>query len=268
MKKGVIVSVVIVIVGVAAFGFINLSDLKSASKEAAIVDAKLDDVKAPEKANDKIFTDFIYDVGPRFEAITKSELDKVTTFTDFIGEEHAQRIVSFKSMSVILFEGEKRSEVKESILNTNVFTTAQKEKMQSLPYSTNFMVWADYTEKNEETGELEDNHWTPHLTIVPETQAEYESGREGLKSYLIANTREMIANVNPEKLKPAKLYFRVTREGTLKDIRLDRSSGYPEVDNGMIELVSKLPGIWRPAENSEGEKVDQELVVSFGLMGC
>jgi len=36
----------------------------------------------------------------------------------------------------------------------------------------------------------------------------------------------------------------------------------------MIELITKTPGEWQPAENYKGEKVDQELVVSFGLMGC
>jgi hypothetical protein len=36
----------------------------------------------------------------------------------------------------------------------------------------------------------------------------------------------------------------------------------------MTELITNFPGTWEPAENSKGEKVDQELVVSFGLMGC
>ena len=36
----------------------------------------------------------------------------------------------------------------------------------------------------------------------------------------------------------------------------------------MIELIYKIPGTWQPAENAKGEKIDQELVLSFGLMGC
>ena len=28
------------------------------------------------------------------------------------------------------------------------------------------------------------------------------------------------------------------------------------------------PRAWQPAENAKGEKVDQELVISFGAMGC
>ena len=41
-----------------------------------------------------------------------------------------------------------------------------------------------------------------------------------------------------------------------------------ENDKKMIELITNLPGKWAPAENQKGEKVDQELVISFGLMGC
>ena len=76
------------------------------------------------------------------------------------------------------------------------------------------------------------------------------------------------ANVVAEKLKPAKLYFTVSKTGTIENVRLDRSSNYPIVDEAMIELIKNAPGEWLPAENEKGEKVEQELVVSFGLMGC
>ena len=36
----------------------------------------------------------------------------------------------------------------------------------------------------------------------------------------------------------------------------------------MIQLIKNTPDQWVPAENEKGEKVEQELVVSFGLMGC
>ncbi|MEL7004495.1 MAG: hypothetical protein AAFN93_17440 [Bacteroidota bacterium] len=60
----------------------------------------------------------------------------------------------------------------------------------------------------------------------------------------------------------------VTKNGTLENVRLTATSGYPSVDELMVELIDSLPAKWNPAENSEGEKVDQELVFFFGLMGC
>ncbi|MEL7004496.1 MAG: hypothetical protein AAFN93_17445 [Bacteroidota bacterium] len=62
--------------------------------------------------------------------------------------------------------------------------------------------------------------------------------------------------------------FTVTKNGTLENVRLTATSGYPSVDELMVELIDSLPAKRNPAENSEGEKVDQELVFFFGLMGC
>ncbi|MBT8286458.1 MAG: energy transducer TonB, partial [Bacteroidia bacterium] len=167
---------------------------------------------------------------------------------------------------IILINDEQSNIVKTG--KSGDFTAEQLDFLQSLDYSTNLMIWADYREKNVTTGKMEDHHWTPYLTIVPEKQAEYESGKESLMTYLKENSKNSRASVDPDNLQPAKLYFTVTKEGAIKNVRLDRSSNYPSVDERMIELITNAPGKWKPAENSEGEKVDQELVISFGLMGC
>ena len=87
-------------------------------------------------------------------------------------------------------------------------------------------------------------------------------------THLKESSREARINVDPMKLQPAKLIFTVTKEGNIKNVRLDRSSNYPLVDETMLDLIKNLPGKWKPAENENGEKIDQEQVVSFGLMGC
>ena len=115
---------------------------------------------------------------------------------------------------------------------------------------------------------MEDSYSTPHLTIVPEKQATYSNGKDALKKFLKDNSKNTRSSVNPEKLQPAKLFFTVTKKGTIEHVKLDRSSNYPLVDKTMIELITKTPGTWEPAQNSKGEKIDQELVISFGLMGC
>lgn len=33
-------------------------------------------------------------------------------------------------------------------------------------------------------------------------------------------------------------------------------------------LITHAPGKWEAAENANGEKVDQDLVFSFGTIGC
>jgi len=223
--------------------------------------------QAPNKIKKKVFTDFIYDVGSRFEAIKKRDVDKATSIDAFFDEKQLQSIVSLKSVSIILIKGDKRTDT-QTIGDSDKLTTAQLKLIQSFGYSTNFLIKAEYQKINKETGEIEDSYSTPHLTIVPEKQATYIYGKTALKKFLKENSEKARTNVDPEKLKPAKLYFTITKNGSIKNVKLDRPSGYPLVDKTMIELITKTSGKWIPAENYTGEKVNQELVVSFGLMGC
>lgn len=220
-----------------------------------------------EKPQPKIFSDFIYEVAPRFNVIKKTDLDKVRSFDDFIGKEHAQRIVSYSSVSVIILDGQEKTDIRETG-NSGILTPAQIKLLQSSDYSTNILVSAYFQEKNPETGLVEDQHWTPYLTIIPEVQASYVGGMDKLKKILKDQSADARKGVDPEKLRPAKLFFTVTKKGMIENVHLDRTSGYPLVDKTMIELISTTQRDWKPAQNMKGEKVDQELVVSFGLLGC
>mgnify|MGYP001954206055 CR=1 FL=1 len=44
----------------------------------------------------------------------------------------------------------------------------------------------------------------------------------------------------------------------LKQLNLDRSTGYPQLDFELIELIKNIPGQWEPAENANGEKVQHD----------
>lgn len=266
-KNNLIFGIAVVALGLMAFGYISLNNEVAVSLEPNSKSEIADNTKAKEKIEKRIFSDFVYNVGPRFSPIKKEELNKVKTVTDFLDEEQLQRIVSYISVSVIIIEGDKESHVRETG-NGDLLTPAQIELLQSSEYSTNFKIRAEYKEKNKKTGKIEDSYSTPHLTIVPEKQAEYVYGYKALIEYLKENIKEHTANVDPEKLQPAKLYFTITKTGAIKNVNLDRTSNFPEIDKKMLELISNLEGIWNPAENSKSEKVDQELVVSFGLMGC
>ncbi len=266
-KKFLIFGTALVALGLMAFGYISLNNGAAVQLEPNTKSDIADNTKTKEKIEKRIFSDFVYDVGPRFSPIKKEELNKVKSVSDFLDKEQLQRIESFKSVSIIIIKGDKESDNRKTG-NGDLLTTSQIELLQSSGYSTNFKIRAEYKQKNKNTGLIEDSYSTPHLTIVPEKQAEYAYGKKALIEYLKDNINEHTANVDPEKLQPAKLYFTVTKTGAIKNVNLDQTSNFPEIDKKMEELISNLEGIWNPAENFDGEKVDQELVISFGLMGC
>ncbi|MFK7781708.1 energy transducer TonB [Psychroserpens sp.] len=215
----------------------------------------------------KIFSDFIYDIGPRFGAIKKSEIEKITSINGFLNKETIQNIVNVKSTSFIILKNDEPSEMTIDGKSAT-FNKAQLKFIKSIHYSTNFALRVEYEEKEPKSGYISDNYSSPYLTIVPEQQAKYSEGIDALKLFLKESCQTVLIGVDPEKLKPAKLYFTVTKDGAVENISLDRDSGYPNVDKKMIELIKETPEKWIPAKNMDGENVDQELVVSFGLMGC
>jgi len=109
---------------------------------------------------------------------------------------------------------------------------------------------------------------TPHITIVPDKQAEYVRGKDALLSYLKENSLDETTMAEEGKLKPGKIRFTVTRDGKIDDVELISTSGYPRIDKTMIELIINMPGKWHPAENVNGGNEAEKLIFSFGITGC
>ncbi|MBV1924872.1 MAG: hypothetical protein KUG68_12680, partial [Flavobacteriaceae bacterium] len=227
MKKNFLIfGVALIVLSFTAYGFMNSNEVIEEPLDASVVEEKM----YPEtKKEFEVFEDFIYEIGPRFGGITKEELQKATSIKDFIPEEQINWINRLKLVSVIIFKDEKRSDIRANG-NTIDLNQEQLELIQSFDVSTSFVINAEYLQINHETGQLEGSQSTPHLTVVPVKQATYLFGMDALAYFLKENTEEVRVGVDPKKLKPAKLSFTVTKDGTIKNAQLDRSSNYPKVD--------------------------------------
>ncbi|MEY8849000.1 energy transducer TonB [Psychroserpens sp. XS_ASV72] len=261
-KQTLIIATVIFTITVGSLVYFNTTT-ESVSNPSNDTLANLDQNMVIPEAN----PDFAYHVGTRFSPITKSEIDKATTIASFIDEDVMKDIVSIQSTKLSYFVDEQYTE--ESIFGSTMsFNEAQKAFLKTAGFSTNFAFRVDYEEKNPETGKLQHNYRSPHMTIVPETQAKYAEGDEALLSYLKQNSLHLTANTSKHDLKAAKLFFTVSKNGTIKNVRLDSTSGYADIDQTMMKLIESTPGKWIPAKNSNNENVDQELVISYGILGC
>ena len=268
MKRSVLIlSTLLVAFGLTAFSLINWNDATPLPKEAPPSKAITADFDPLSFIKQEVAADFFYDIGTRFRPIKKEGLDNAVSITDFLPRKMTDPVVAYKSVKVIILDDHRQTEMYETG-NSPTLTAAQAQLLRSADYSTNILIRAEYEWLNVKTGLLEDNYFTPYLTIVPEVQAEYVNGKDALISYLRANSEAITANVKEGKLKAGKLYFTVTKDGSISAIELAATSGYPAIDERMIELITTIPGQWKPAENSEGEKVDQKLVFSFGIIGC
>ena len=268
MKRRILIlCTVLTALGLTAFGVVNWNNDKTSRPKATVNETVAINMPVIGPKEKEIFTDFFYDVGPRFNPIKKTEVDAARTLSDFLDSETMASIVSLQSVNVVLVENGPQTDVFENG-TTATLTDGQLQLLQSFDYSTNFMIRADYRKKNGNTGILISDYRNPYLTVVPEQQAIYSYGKEALLRYLREESKAIGAIVKPDNLKAARLSFRVTRQGTVEVIELERSSGYPEIDQKMIESISNLSGFWKPAKNAAGKEVDQEFVLSFGARGC
>lgn len=264
MKKSIIIfSAIITTLSLTAYGFRNWNFSTANQEKGTCNKSGVSEYSSRKKSAPEFFCA----VGTRFASIKKEDLNKIRSIKDFLPEQEIQSIISYKSIQVTILDDATPTELSE-IGNSAILTDAQVKLLQSTDYSTNILIRADYRKKNVKTGGLEDSYSTPHLTIVPENQAVYVDGKDALVEYLKENSKEKTTNLEEGKLKPGKLYFTVTKTGTISNVKVVATSGYGSIDKKMIELVTEMPGKWKPAAKLNGENVDQELVLSFGLMGC
>ncbi|MGB0918461.1 MAG: hypothetical protein ACPGU4_12785 [Flavobacteriales bacterium] len=255
MKKQLLISVVLLTtLSLVGFGVMN-----SAHCFNTHVQANADSTKLIADVN------FLYDFGPRFDlTVTKQELAEVSSMKDLY---HEESIVEYMQVAITVVENEGLT-AKRVTGGNETLNDSQLDFLKSFDYSTNFQIGGNVVRKNAETGELENGFSRPHITVVPENQAEFEEGRNALLSYLKDGSREAISELNQKNLQPGKIYFTISVNGTISGVKMLLSCGYSSVDDLMVELISKNKGRWLPASNSEGEIVEQDLVFSFGDMGC
>lgn len=269
MKKYLIIYCAILLsLSLTAFGCMSTNDSATGQVEASSTSIVAFDQQVIGGNEDRVIPKFAYDVDSRFIAtLTKEDLHKARSVEDLFSREQSESIASFYSVSVTILDDYKETYQRAAGVS-DVLNSAMIKLLQSVDYSTNILVRANFRQQNAETGEWRDFYSTPHITIVPEKQAVYVPGKAALIEYLKANSRDKTVLAQKDKLESGKLYFTVSQEGTISNVKLASTSGYPAIDQRMIELITKAPGKWEAAENAKGEKVDQDLVFSFGTIGC
>lgn len=283
MKKHIaILSTLAFAAGLTAFGFISDSSKNYKVTESQCSASPTPENSAINTSDHTVFTtssqiaqfytpekltDFFYDFGPRFNPITKNDLSKAGNVSDFIDRNEMKLYDGVGPTTLIIIENDVQTE-KRFYGEGEKLSKEQLKIMKSMDYSSHFLLRAELKTDDKEMIAREENVYRPHMTIVPETQASYEGGKDGLLDYIRQKNEKNIYNLDESKLQPAKLSFTVTKNGNVKNTELDRTSGYSIIDREMLRMVHNLPGKWKPAENAKGEKVDQVLVISFGMVGC
>lgn len=270
MKKSVLFVVcVLIIISVSAFSLIHTDKIENS---AVFTTEKADKNVQPEiiktnNSDDFKPTDFYIDFGTRFSPLTKTTIENAQRVHAFLRTQDIELIKKIKTVEIIPIINDERNDI--NLKGTaEMMTEAQMTFLKNAPYSTNFVVSVVYERHKNIGTSYEQYLFTPHYTVAPETSASYKSGKEALISLLYTQTQFERIGLIEKKLMPAKLYFTVTSAGDITDLKMDKSSGYPLIDQKIKRLLEQTSGSWIPAKDANGNTVDQELVVTLGIEGC
>ncbi|MUU77687.1 energy transducer TonB [Winogradskyella endarachnes] len=265
MKKRIIISTTaLAILAIVLFGFTNLK--LNESKETATTEPiePLIENNAFFGPYEKPLPNLYYGVDTRFKAVKKSDIDKATSIYDFITKEEKEQIIDIKYINLIVIENNEHSNTQESG-KTAAFTETQLQILKATDYFSHFTVKSEFKGKNPKTRNIEDMFISPHITVVPNQQAQYVAGKEALVNYFKDHSRRAMSIITDNKIYPIKISFIINKKGKVTDVKHDAmSTGYPEIDAKLMELVKNIPGQWIPAQKANGEKTNQELVFTFG----
>jgi len=270
MKTSIIVVLTTLsLIAISAFAFTNQKDNKTEKACKIVSSPKQINSISPIYDLGKVkYANFSYDVGPRFYYnVTKEQIQNAKTLYDFLPRAETGQVIEYKSVQLILLKDDKQTDITANGANAEL-TAKQIAFIKNLDYSNNFLVRAHITRKLLLDGEIENTTITPHLTVTPAKQTEYIPGKMAFLDYFKNNNKENTFYLDEKQLRPGKLYFTINTEGEVSNIYQDDGCGFEKIDKAMLELLKNLPGKWVPAENAAGQKVEQELVISYGLVGC
>ena len=265
MKKGILILCGVAIVSLSSFAYMNWNNSESCEAEVSCNKAVIYDSNQSDLFSLPSDLNLVYKVEPRFIArITKENLHNATSIIDILPKEATKFMETYQNVLVSILQDD--GEIKEFGVNETL-NEAQLKLIRSADYSTNFYINADCKQKSQ-VGRSYDYDLVYYMSVIPEQEAKFVGGNDALVEYLKESSKAATAIITEDKLRPGKVDFTVSKDGKITNVKLESTSGFPSVDEKLVELIENMPEKWQPATNSKGEKVDQGLVFFFGLFGC
>lgn len=254
----------ILVLLISAFAFISWSVKDSTSKIVPCAPPSNQAVATVERNPSEVF--FHYDVASRFRArISAKDLHDAKTILDIVPKKGTEGLEDFENVKIAVLYHDQET---VAVGNNEVLTKEQLDLLKSTSYNTDFYIEAYAQERPTESSLQEPYDLIYYMSVVPETEADYEGGQVGLLTYLRDNSSYTVKDLNARILEPGRLRFSVLPDGEVGKIELESSCGVDHVDGEMLSLIETTAGKWTPAKDQNGNPVEQELMFFFGNVGC
>ena len=210
---------------------------------------------------------FFYGVDSRFmHQVTKKQLQEANSIVDIYPENTVDDSQEFNEIKLTIMP-DPEVEISKKV-NNRLLSAAQKELLQKCDYSSNLYLTSYYSTFDMATANTINNHIVYYMTVIPEVEAEYDGGKPAMLRYLRDKMEDQTSMIDMEKVKPGRIKFTIDKKGVVRNINLDSSSGFSEIDKAFLTHIGMMPGKWTPAKNAKGENISQELFFFYGSFGC
>jgi TonB family protein len=143
----------------------------------------------------------------------------------------------------------------------------QKNLLKAADIGTDVEINVSYLFKNPVNHEVSVKKMHYKVTVVPEKEAEYPGGRPNLDTYLFGSGIQNLPKTCFQNQKQSKVIFTIDENGKAINAQVTQSTGEEKVDKKLLRMINEMPK-WRPAENTNGQKVKQDFVFYVGNGGC
>ncbi|MES2679581.1 MAG: energy transducer TonB [Bacteroidota bacterium] len=209
--------------------------------------------------------DLAFDLYPKYRRPLKKEnLHDARLIRDVIPGYPVNWISSYVSVEI---QATCEGKAMKAITPHEELSTEQKNILNNPDLSGDLVINVRYTYQDPVTKEVENNRMHVVMSIMPETEAQYATGREDMKKYLKENGINKISESTPKLFQKGLLRFTIDEQGEITNTKILTSSGDAKTDQVLLDLINKMPK-WIPAKNAKGAGIQQDFEFSLGSLGC
>jgi len=192
-------------------------------------------------------------------SISRDKLKEAQTLAELNGQYKPSWVKEYISVEVLTrYQGN----IKKVVGRNDTLSQEQKEIMNIADVGTDISVKVNYIPDNNFThNDIKEVNFT--FSVHPESEAEYPGGQQQLKQYIKVNAIDKISEGIFIKHSLTVIKFTINEEGQVSKVHVFETSKDEKTDELLMETISNMPD-WKPAEYSNGTKVNQEFALTVG----
>ena len=196
--------------------------------------------------------------------LNKEDIASAKTIHDILPKGATENLIDFQEVYISRFD--KPRDVRKG--NSEKLTREQLELLNELDYSQDFYLNAPCFEYDPVAKMKKPYTLVYYVSVVPKTIPFYDKSNKNLIDLIKGEIEKEAMVLERDYLDAGSISFTISKDGKLKNLNIDRSSGYLNLDNLVYDYLNTKELKWVPGKDSNGNPVDQQLVFSYGLAGC